>query len=214
MSNDFGTRNRILNRARDQFFRQGFTRVTMDDMAREIGVSKKTIYKHFPSKYEILRELLKLKMKEVESGVNRIVNLGSKDIVGTLNQMYTFVALQLSEFGQLFIRDMERNAPDIWKEVDERRTRTVLKTFGHLFNEGMRKGAIKSNLDPQLLILIHTTLIQRIMNPEILSQLPLTAAQTLDTLREVVFEGILTDKARVEHNARHSKPHRRSTHHA
>src|SRR6266480_1929810 len=171
MSNDFGTRNRILSQARDQFFRQGFTKVTVEEMAQEIGVSKKTIYKHFPSKHEILRELLKLKMKEVESGVNRIVNLGSKDIVGTLNQMYTFGALQLAEFGQPFIRDMERKAPDIWKEVDERRTRTVLKTFGRLFSEGMRQGAIKSDLDPQLLILIHTTLIQRIMNPEILSQL-------------------------------------------
>ena len=210
MSDELRTRNRILNKARDHFFRHGFTKVTLDEIVQEMGVSKKTIYKFFPSKTEILRELLNWKLQEVEDGLKRIRHGGGKDFVEKLKQIYTFAALHLSEFGQPFIRDLERNAPYIWKEVEERRNRTVLATFGSVFNEGIRKGAIKRKLNPQLLLLIHTTLIQRIMNPETLSQLPMTARQTLNTIREVIFEGILTDKARTQCHAGHSKPNSRS----
>ena len=59
---DQSTRKRILERVRSRFFSSGFSKVTMDELAHDLGVSKKTIYKHFPSKNELLRELLKLKM--------------------------------------------------------------------------------------------------------------------------------------------------------
>ena len=69
MSDELRTRNRILNKARDHFFKHGFTKVTLDEIVQEMGVSKKTIYKFFPSKTEILRELLNLKLQEVEDGL-------------------------------------------------------------------------------------------------------------------------------------------------
>jgi hypothetical protein len=67
--------------------------------------------------------------------------------------------------------------------------------------EGVRKGAFKNQINPQLLLLIYTTLIQRIINPETLSQLPLTPSQALAAIREIFFEGALTDKARVQYHA-------------
>src|SRR3954471_21859596 len=47
-------RNRILTEARGLFFRYGFSRVTMDEAAETLGMSKKTLYRHFPSKEDLL----------------------------------------------------------------------------------------------------------------------------------------------------------------
>jgi len=47
-------RRRILAGARRHFFANGFRRVTMDDLAAELGMSKKTLYAHFPSKQHLL----------------------------------------------------------------------------------------------------------------------------------------------------------------
>jgi len=47
---DAEVRNRILTEARGLFFRYGFSRVTMDEAAETLGMSKKTLYRHFPSK--------------------------------------------------------------------------------------------------------------------------------------------------------------------
>src|SRR2546429_10000498 len=124
MADDLETRKRILNKAREQFFRHGFTKVTLDEMAQEMGVSKKTIYKFFPSKTEILRELLNWKLQEVEDGLKRIRHGGGKDFVEKMTQFYTFAAVHLSEFGQPFIRDLARIAPYIWTKLEELRIGT------------------------------------------------------------------------------------------
>ena len=177
----------------------------MDEMAHDLGVSKKTIYKHFSSKDELLRELLKLKMDEAQSGIERISNQNRLSFLEKLKEAYTFAGLQVSELGQTFLRDLERNAPEIWKEFEQRRNRTVLKALRNLLEEGVKKGAFKSEINSQLLLLIYTTLIQCIMNPETLSQLPLTPPQALAAIREIFFEGALTDKARVQFHASQTK---------
>ncbi len=198
-------RDRILQKAREQFFRLGFSKVTMDEMAADLGVSKKTIYRHFPSKDKILQDLMVLKLSEIEKGVTRILQDTGNDFLEKLRETYTFLGLQLAEIGQPFLRDLERNAPEVWRKVETRRHKIVQRIFGDLFSEGIKKGTFKNDVNPQLLTLIYTTLIQRIMTPETLSQLPLSASQTLDTIRKVIFEGILTDKARTQYRSNQSR---------
>ncbi|MBL7128958.1 MAG: helix-turn-helix transcriptional regulator, partial [Ignavibacteria bacterium] len=47
-------RDKILNFARQKFHREGFYKISMDEIAKELHVSKKTIYKYFPSKEKLL----------------------------------------------------------------------------------------------------------------------------------------------------------------
>ena len=49
---------RILEVARNQFFSLGFAKVTMDEIAEELGMSKRTLYQHFPGKKALLRKVL------------------------------------------------------------------------------------------------------------------------------------------------------------
>lgn len=49
---------RILEVARNQFFSLGFAKVTMDEIAEELGMSKRTLYQHFPGKKALLRKAL------------------------------------------------------------------------------------------------------------------------------------------------------------
>jgi len=51
-------RQRIVDAARGHFFSHGFRSVTMDDLALELGVSKKTLYAHFPGKFDLLEAVL------------------------------------------------------------------------------------------------------------------------------------------------------------
>jgi len=51
-------RQRIVEAARTHFFSHGFRRVTMDDLAAELAISKKTLYAYFPSKTALLEDVL------------------------------------------------------------------------------------------------------------------------------------------------------------
>lgn len=201
MSSDLETRNRILETVREQFFKSGFTRVTMDEIASGLGMSKKTLYRFFPGKDELLREVVKLNMREIERGIDAIVQDESRRFVEKLKELMTFLAMRLAKIGPLFMQDLQRNAPEIWKEIEAFRRQKAMSLFGGLIDEGIQKGVFRSDLNQQLLTLMYANLIQSILNAEALSQLPLSASQAFEAISKVLFEGILTDEARANYAA-------------
>ena len=66
------SRQRIVEAARAHFFSHGFRSVTMDDLAEELGVSKKTLYSHFPSKIALLEAVLADKFASLEANLEEI----------------------------------------------------------------------------------------------------------------------------------------------
>ncbi|HVN79090.1 MAG TPA: helix-turn-helix domain-containing protein, partial [Terriglobia bacterium] len=109
------TKSRILEIARDKFFQLGFTRVTMDEIARDLGISKRTLYEHFTSKEELLREGLKQMTQEVERTIEGTLRDDTLDFVDKLIRVWTFMASRLSRIGPIFQSDLQRHAPGIWK---------------------------------------------------------------------------------------------------
>lgn len=196
---DKGTRNRIVAFAREKFFSLGFVRVTMDEIAYELGMSKKTLYQYFPSKVELLREVSKATLREIERGVDGILGNDKMNYLEKLTQWMTFLAFQISRVRRCLLEDLRRHAPEIWKEINQWRHESIQINFGNLVAEGLKKGIFKNGVSQPLLVLIYTTLIEGIINPEILSQLPLSASQAFDTIIKVIFEGILTDRAKAEY---------------
>src|SRR6266487_848275 len=63
---------RIVEVARAHFFSHGFRSVTMDDLAAELGISKKTLYAHFPGKIALLEAVLADKFVGVEAKLTEI----------------------------------------------------------------------------------------------------------------------------------------------
>ena len=66
-------RQRIVAGARRHFFAHGFRGVTMDDLAEELGMSKKTLYAHFPSKTALLEAVIGDKLQRVEADLDRVI---------------------------------------------------------------------------------------------------------------------------------------------
>jgi len=201
MSSDVQVRNRILQAAREQFFRFGFTKVTIDEIASDLGMSKKTIYKYFPSKDRLLRGVIETMMKEIWTRVSSLIHDDSMDFLDKLKYLMELVGMQISKLGRPFIQDVQRNAPEIWKEIDEFRNKAILNNFGDLLNEGVQKGVFRSDVNQQLLMLMYSNTIQNIINPEVLSQHPFSASDVFEAIIKVIFEGILTDKGRAKYFA-------------
>ena len=67
------TRQRIVDAARIHFFSHGFRSVTMDDLAEELGISKKTLYAHFPGKIDLLEAVLADKFAGVEATLKKVM---------------------------------------------------------------------------------------------------------------------------------------------
>lgn len=196
-------RSRIVRAAREKFLLHGFSRVTTEELTSALGISKKTLYKFFSSKEELLRSVLQTITHETAGHLEGIIQDESMEFVEKLQALLRFLGKQFTRIGRPFMEDLQKSTPELWEEVESFRHEKLLLNFRKLFEEGMKKGKIRPDLDPEFLTLIYTSTIESVVNPWVLSKLPLSGSQALTTIIEVYFHGILTEEARSAFSHHH-----------
>src|SRR5512147_1399476 len=111
-ADDF-VRQRIIAKAIKHFFDHGFRSVTMDDLAAELAMSKKTLYACFPSKTALLEAVLLEKFQNVDADLSDITMDMSSNCLGALHRLLTCVQGHMEEIQPPFVRDIRRDAPDL-----------------------------------------------------------------------------------------------------
>jgi AcrR family transcriptional regulator len=195
-------RRRILKEVRGLFFRYGFSRVTMDEVADSLGMSKKTLYRHFPGKEELLEAATTDHLEECDAELKGICERKDLSPLERLKLTMSFCNTIFNAMSEALVHDLRRNAPEIWKRVEERRQRNIATDFGALIKEGRQKGQFRKDVDESLFILIYSHVVRDILNPETLSTLPFKPSAVYDAICKTLFEGLLTDKARAEYHAK------------
>src|SRR5437867_13198404 len=193
--NEFG-QQRIVEAARAHFFCHGFRSVTMDQLAEELGISKKTLYAHFPGKIELLEAVLADKFAGVEAKLNEIARAHPHDFSTALHELLASMQRELDEIKPPFVRDMRQKTPQVFKIVERRRAELIQRFFGKLFIEGQRTGMVRKDLPAKLMIEILLAAVQAIVNPAKVEELGLTPKTLFASVVKVVLEGVITPKGR------------------
>jgi len=191
-----GVRQRIIGSARRHFFAHGFRTVTMDDLADELGMSKKTLYAFFPSKLELLRAVLLDKFRAVETDLERAMTAASRDVLAALHGLLACMQRHSEEIQAPFVRDMRREAPELFEVVQTRRRRLIQRYFGKIFVDGRKAGIIRKDVSTRLMIEMLVGVTESIMNPAKMAELGLTPAAGYASIITVMLEGLLTEKGR------------------
>src|SRR5687767_8527735 len=111
-------RQRIIAGARRHFMAQGFRGVTMDDLAGELGMSKKTLYSHFPSKLALVEAVMLDKFAEVEAEFASLDPKETSDFSSFLRAMLASMQRQTAEIQPPFLRDIRTEAPELFRVVE------------------------------------------------------------------------------------------------
>lgn len=204
MSEEMEIKQRIMRAAGEKFIQYGFSKVTMEEIAEELGMSKKTLYQHYDSKMVLLQELVAHKVGECNGFMCGLTDTKNMAFVEKLKKMIEFVGTLYTSFNKHFVDDMRKHAPEVWKVIDDHRRKHIVEEFGQLIREGVEKGKFRSDVDEKLSTLIMLTLVENLINPETLSNLPYTATQIFENISKIFYEGFLTEEARAEY-IRHEK---------
>lgn len=187
---------RIVDAARKHFFAHGFRSVTMDDLAEELGMSKKTLYAAFPSKLDLLRAVLLAKFRTVEADLDRVMSAVSKDVLSALHQLLACMQHHAGEIQPPFVRDIRRGAPEVFQMIEAQRRKLIQRYFGRIFEEGRRAGIIRKDIAARLMIEMLVGVTEAIMNPPKMAELGLTPKTGYISVVTVMLEGLLTEKGR------------------
>jgi len=168
----------------------------MDDVAEELGISKKTIYAHFPGKFDLLEAVLADKFAGVEAMLKKVSRTRLHDLPATLRELLAGTQRELDEIKPPFVRDMRQKAPDVFKLVERRRAALIQRYLGKFFVEGQRAGMVRKDVPAKLIIEILLAMVQSIMNPPKMEELGMMPKEGFTGILKIVLEGALTGKGR------------------
>jgi len=190
------TRERIVTAALEQFLSAGFSIVTMDDLARELGMSKKTLYEHFPHKLDLLRATTELRNEAWRKELSSI-KAERLDFFERVRKTFASISRMYSRLTPAYLTDLRRNAPEVWAEIQAFRRDFVRRHMLDLLKQGVAQGVLRKDLDLDTLVRLYLTMTSALLNPEVSGWVPGEPISPLfETFVRVYFEGLITESGR------------------
>ncbi len=195
-------KNRIIDSAMEQFFTYGFRSTTMDDVAVKLGMSKRTIYKYFPGKEILLKEVIDKKKAEIENQMEKLVSGIDKDdtdIMKMIKSVIGYMKDQIQKIKPPFILDLERIFPELISYIEDFRLNLIKDYFGRIIHQGMRMGIIRDDIKDGVLVDIYYNMIRILISSELINSHNMDSIELVDTIVKIFFEGVLTEEGRAKY---------------
>lgn len=192
-------RLRILQHARMRFFRDGYGALKMDDLAADVGISKKTLYVHFTSKRALCRAIIDQIAEEIRRDADTVLRDRRLTFVEKLRGFSQGMMERFSRVGPEVLPELARLAPDLHRHLDAVRAKNIPYVFGRLIEEGQLAGVIRDDVSPVFVAEFHLHAMQGMMQPATLRRLKLTPPETFDFAVRLLFGGLLTPAGQKEY---------------
>ncbi len=159
-------RTEVIERATMLFMRFGIKSVTMDDVARELGVSKKTLYKHFTDKNELVHAILKLKL-EMDAKYCLDFKRSSENAIDELINISRFVLEQVGNINPVVFYDLKKYHPEGWSMMEKHKWDFILNSIRENISRGIEEGVYRENLEKEIVARLYVASTDTIMGGEV-----------------------------------------------
>lgn len=151
-------KEKIINRAKEMFLKLGFKSITMDDIACDMCISKKTIYKYFSNKELLIEESTQLVHKEVRETIDTIVakNFNAIEENFQIRKMFKEM-FKYSETSPVY--QLKRHYPEVYQKVVGYQIEICEGCFRDNILKGISEGLYRENIDVENYVKFYYTLI-------------------------------------------------------
>ncbi|MFJ1766819.1 TetR/AcrR family transcriptional regulator [Amycolatopsis sp. NPDC088138] len=178
----------ILDAASRLFLGPG--RVSMDDLARDLGMAKKTIYRHFPGKHSLMTAVLDRQFGAIERTLAAAADEARDRPFG--EQVRRFLVAAGAELERIGAAQLATGRGDavLRRHVEQRIDTVVYQRLDAMFDDGHRRGLLSA--PPRLLGEITRGAVERLLNSPLPRELDYTAADLLRTTVDTVLYGAIS----------------------
>lgn len=185
---------KIIQFSLDKFLKEGFYKVTMDQIAADLKISKKTIYKYFPSKENLVQETVEFMKGYISASIIKIIDSNDNAVVKVVGLVKVISDLWMNVKEKMLV-ELERHHPKVWQGIDEFRTMMMNRNLTKLFEQGKEEGLIK-NYPSEIIRTVFMGAVRAVVNPDFFVNSQLSLNNAVEMTFEIMLNGLLTEKGK------------------
>ncbi len=183
-------KDKIIKFAQQKFFAEGFYKTTMDEISRDLQMSKKTIYKYFPSKEKLVEEITDEMLNDAACEIGAIIDSDDSAVIKFVKMLNRYMT-NVSKFSERWYRDLQVHTPHIWQRIETLREEKIDRGAKKLIEQGKREKLIE-HYPAEIIIAAFTSTIRTVMNPDFILANKFSMQQAFKYTFELLLSGILT----------------------
>jgi len=174
---------KIIEGAHKLFLNNGIRNVSMDDIARNLGISKKTIYQYFENKTDLLKQILDFLMTNIKAKIKELENR-NLNAIDVLLEMSKIVGSKLMKFNPIVSFELQKYFPVIFEEYKSVKKQIMKNFIIRNIEKGIKEGYYRSNLNSEVVAHLYFEKIEDLYKPEAIDQ----ESFSFEELFRVMFE--------------------------
>jgi AcrR family transcriptional regulator len=183
-------KEKILYFTHAKFITEGFYKTTMDEIAKDLQISKKTIYKHFSSKEELLQEVCNSRIQMMTEYMDNILESDCDTVTKFLKIINKQKSLSMN-CSNAWFKDLEIHAPMLRKRFDSVRIDNVTKIMVRLLEQGKKEKVIE-NIPADIIITALNGAMEAVTNSEFILNSEYSLHDAMRITAELFLNGFLT----------------------
>ncbi|EKP15538.1 transcriptional regulator, TetR family [Leptospira borgpetersenii serovar Mini str. 201000851] len=191
-------KHRIMDKALELFLKYGYAKTKMEEIARILKISRKTLYKHFENKNHLLFEILSHKHNLMNTKLGQISEDDSLPVHEKIQAINEFKISQFPAGANELIMEIRDQAPDHYAYIKKVKMESVSKTVQALVEQGIERGEIRKDLDPTIFAALLNSAIEITATPELLLNSSYSMMQLQGEIHGILFYGIMNSPEAVE----------------
>lgn len=184
------THARILHAAADLMLARGLRKVTMEEIASAIGISKKTLYQEYSGKGELVHALAQVEFDTWEARRATIIR-EHPDVMDQLRGLARYNVEAHRRFGPQVRRDLRADYPDIWDALMVRRAQHHAE-LERLIERGIAEGHLRP-VNPTVAALALRAALARVTQADTVQEHSFTADEAAADVYDLFLNGLLSD---------------------
>jgi len=189
-------KERILQKAMELFMRYGIRAITMDEIARTMGISKKTIYQYFADKDEIVYEGCLSHVATECVSWDHITHFNN-----ALDQAYHIMQIMIEDIqdtNPIIIYELNRYYPKAYALIDQMKEQTIKPHICLHLKRGIDEGLFRDDFNIEIMTNFRTSIFELGLNPSVFPPNQFKVIDIFNSLNDHFIRGILTEKGRIE----------------
>jgi len=182
----------ILKEIRLIFMKYGIRNYSMDDICRNIGISKKTLYNYVDNKTDLVQKVLDYELI-MDNGPLGVISIKGNAIDILLNVSMR-INKEFENFNPIYIFELNKYYPKIFKEFVEKKRKSAYEKIYKNLEQGINEGIYRKDIDIELVSILYIRKIEDIHNTEFIESRKFSFKEIFNVMFENHIRGISNEK--------------------